>query len=203
MKKLTGILTATIAAAALFLGANTVANADTTITVGASAAPHAEILRHVQPQLKKEGVNLKIKVFDDYIMPNKALANGEIDANYFQHIPFLKDWNKKNHGTLVDAGDIHLEPIGVYSKKYKSLKKLPKNAKVYVSSNVSDYGRVLKLFKDAGLITLKKGTKLETATFNDIKTNKKNITFKHTFEAKLMPKLYESNEADATVINSN
>ena len=115
----------------------------------------------------------------------------------------MKDWNKKNHGTLVDAGDIHLEPIGVYSKKYKSLKKLPKNAKVYVSSNVSDYGRVLKLFKDAGLITLKKGTKLETATFNDIKTNKKNITFKHTFEAKLMPKLYESNEADATVINSN
>lgn len=203
MKKLTGILTATIAAAALFLGANTVANADTTITVGASAAPHAEILRHVQPQLKKEGVNLKIKVFDDYIMPNKALANGEIDANYFQHIPFLKDWNKKNHGTLVDAGDIHLEPIGIYSKKYKSLKKLPKNAKVYVSSNVSDYGRVLKLFKDAGLITLKKGTKLETATFNDIKTNKRNITFKHTFEAKLMPKLYESNEADATVINSN
>lgn len=95
MKKLTGILTATIAAAALFLGANTVANADTTITVGASAAPHAEILRHVQPQLKKEGVNLKIKVFDDYIMPNKALANGEIDANYFQHIPFLKDWNKR------------------------------------------------------------------------------------------------------------
>ena len=81
MKKLTGILTATIAAAALFLGANTVANADTTITVGASATPHAEILRHVQPQLKKEGVNLKIKVFDDYIMPNKALANGEIDAN--------------------------------------------------------------------------------------------------------------------------
>ena len=177
MKKLTGILTATIAAAALFLGANTVANADTTITVGASSAPHAEILRHIQPKLKKEGINLKIKVFDDYIMPNKALANGEIDANYFQHIPFLKE--------------------------YKSLKKLPKNAKVYVSSNVSDYGRVLKLFKDAGLITLKKGTKLKTATFNDIKTNKRNITFKHTFEAKLMPKLYESNEADATVINSN
>lgn len=203
MKKITGILTAAVAALALFAGVNTKVQADTTLTVGASATPHAEILRHVAPKLKKQGITLKVKVFNDYVMPNKALANGELDANYFQHTPFLKNWNKKNHGTLVSAGSIHLEPIGVYSKKYKSLKKLPKNATVYVSSNVSDYGRVLKIFKDAGLITLKKGTKIETATFDDIKTNKKNIKFKHTFEAKLMPKLYEANEADATVINAN
>lgn len=175
----------------------------TTITVGASANPHAKILEHVKPQLKKEGINLKVKVFDDYVMPNKALASKELDANYFQHKPFLNNWNKKNKGSLVNAGGVHLEPIGVYSKKYKNLKDLPQNSTVLVSSNVADYGRVLQIFKDAGLITVKKGVNLETATFDDIATNKKNLKFKHTYEAKLMPKLYESNEAAATVINAN
>ena len=132
-----------------------------------------------------------ISYYDDYIIPNKALANKEIDANYFQHTPFLNNWNKKNNGTLVSAGNIHLEPIGVYSKKYKSLKDLPKGATVNVSSNVSDYGRILTIFKDAGLITLKKGTNIETANFNDIATNKKHLKFKHSFEAKLMPRLYK------------
>ena len=176
---------------------------ETTLTVGASSTPHAEILKHVQPQLKKEGVNLKIKTFQDYVLPNKELASGDVDANYFQHKPFLDNWNKKNHGTLISAGNVHLEPIAVYSKKYKSLKDLPKGAKIYVSSNTADYGRILKIFKDAGLITLKKGTKLASANFDDIKTNKKHLKFVHTFEAKLMPKLYESNEAAATVINAN
>lgn len=200
IKRLLGI---TVAATALLLGVANTAKADTTLTVGASAEPHAKILEHVKPELKKQGVDLKVKVFNDYILPNKALANKELDANYFQHVPFLDNWNKKNNGTLINVGGVHLEPIGVYSKKYKSLKDLPKNATVYVSSNVADYGRVLQIFKDAGLITLKKGTNLTNATFEDIKTNKKNIKFKHTFEAKLMPKLYESNEADATVINAN
>ncbi|WGN88610.1 MetQ/NlpA family ABC transporter substrate-binding protein [Ligilactobacillus faecis] len=206
MKNFKKILGATLATAAVVFGGalfSQRAQADTTLTVGASSSPHAKILEHVKPELKKEGIDLKIKVFNDYILPNKALANKELDANYFQHTPFLTNWNKKNNGTLINAGGVHLEPIGVYSKKYKNLKDLPKNATVYVSSNVADYGRVLQIFKDAGLITLKKGTDLTNATFDDIKTNKKNIQFKHTFEAKLMPKLYESNEADATVINAN
>lgn len=206
MKNFKKILGATLATAAVVFGGalfSQRAQADTTLTVGASSSPHAKILEHVKPELKKEGINLKIKVFNDYILPNKALANKELDANYFQHTPFLTNWNKKNSGTLINAGGVHLEPIGVYSKKYKNLKDLPKNATVYVSSNVADYGRVLQIFKDAGLITLKKGTDLTNATFDDIKTNKKNIQFKHTFEAKLMPKLYEANEADATVINAN
>lgn len=206
MKNFKKILGATLATAAVVFGGalfSQRAQADTTLTVGASSSPHAKILEHVKPELKKEGIDLKIKVFNDYILPNKALANKELDANYFQHTPFLTNWNKKNNGTLINAGGVHLEPIGVYSKKYKNLKDLPKNATVYVSSNVADYGRVLQIFKDAGLITLKKGTDLTNATFDDIKTNKKNIQFKHTFEAKLMPKLYEANEADATVINAN
>ncbi|KRM95537.1 amino acid ABC transporter substrate-binding protein [Liquorilactobacillus aquaticus DSM 21051] len=203
-KKLAGLL-AVAASALLLVGCGKASSSEknTTITVGASSVPHAEILKHVQPQLKKEGVNLKIKVFQDYIMPNKALANKELDANYFQHIPFLDNWNNKNNGSLVSAGAVHLEPIGVYSKKVKNLKDLKDGATVLVSSNVADYGRVLTIFKDAGLITLKKGTKITSATFDDIKTNKKHLNFKHTYEAKLMTQFYKNGEGDAVVINAN
>ncbi|MBU7449207.1 MULTISPECIES: MetQ/NlpA family ABC transporter substrate-binding protein [Lactiplantibacillus] len=203
-KRILGLLA--VAATAILLvgcGKSSSESKTTTITVGASAVPHAQILKHVQPELKKEGVNLKIKVFQDYVLPNKALASKELDANYFQHIPFLKNWNKENNGTLVSAGKVHLEPIGVYSKKVKNLKDLKDGATVLVSSNVADYGRVLTLFKDAGLITLEKGTDLTSATFNDIKTNKRHLKFKHSYEAKLMPTFYKNNEGDAVVINAN
>ncbi|MFB9770210.1 MetQ/NlpA family ABC transporter substrate-binding protein [Lactiplantibacillus modestisalitolerans] len=202
-----GILGLLAVAATAFLlvgcGKSSDANKTTTITVGASSVPHAQILKHVQPQLKKEGVNLKVKVFQDYVLPNKALASKELDANYFQHAPFLKNWNKENHGSLVSAGSVHLEPIGVFSKKVKNLKDLKDGATVLVSSNVADYGRVLTLFKDAGLITIKKGTDLTSATFNDIATNKRHLKFKHSYEAKLMPQFYKNNEGDAVVINAN
>src|SRR5699024_6477746 len=118
-------------------------------------------------------------------LPNKELASGDLDANYFQHKPFLDNWNKKNHGTLVSAGNVHLEPIGFYSKKYKKLSDLPNGATILVSNNVADYGRVLQILKDAGLITLKPGTKIESANFNDIQTNKKNLKFKTDLEPKL------------------
>lgn len=192
-----------ITAVALLLVGCGKSTKETTLTVGASNIPHAQILKHVQPQLKKEGINLKIKVFQDYVLPNKDLANKNLDANYFQHIPFLDNWNKENNGTLVSAGKVHLEPIGVYSQKYKSLKDLPQNATVLVSNNVADYGRVLTLFKDAGLITLKPGTKITSATFSDIQDNKKNITFKTDLEPKLMPQFYQKGEGDAVVINAN
>lgn len=193
---------ATIAAGALLL-AGCGQKKETTLTVGASATPQAEILRHVQPQLKKEGVDLQVKTFQDYVLPNKELASGDLDANYFQHKPFLDNWNKKNHGTLVSAGNVHLEPIGFYSKKYKSLKDLPDGATILVSNNVADYGRVLKILQDEGLVTLKPGTKLESATFDDIQTNKKNLKFKHDLEPKLMTQFYKRGEGDAVVINAN
>ncbi|AVK63399.1 methionine ABC transporter substrate-binding protein [Lactobacillus sp. CBA3606] len=202
-KGILGLL-AVAATAILLVGCGKSASStSTTITVGASSVPHAQILKHIQPQLKKEGINLKIKVFQDYVLPNKALAAKELDANYFQHVPFLNNWNKENNGTLVSAGAVHLEPIGVYSKKVKNLKDLKNGATVLVSSNVADYGRVLTLFKDAGLITLKPGTDITSATFDDIKTNKKNLKFKHSYEAKLMPQFYKNNEGDAVVINAN
>lgn len=173
------------------------------ITIGASAVPHTEILKHIQPALKKEGVELDIKTFQDYVLPNKALASGNIDANYFQHGPFLKEWNEKNHGHLVSAGAVHLEPIAVYSKKYNSLKELPKHAKILVSNNVSDYGRVLQIFRDAGLITLKKGTDLTKAKFSDIAKNPKQLQFKTGYEPKIMPQLLKNKQGSAEVINSN
>ncbi|MBF7114708.1 MetQ/NlpA family ABC transporter substrate-binding protein [Pediococcus pentosaceus] len=204
MKKSRVLTALTIAATAVVLAAcGSTAKKTTTVTIGASPTPHAEILKHIQPELKKEGVNLKIKQFQDYVLPNKALASKDIDANYFQHTPFLKEWNAKNKGNLISAGSIHLEPIAVYSKKYKSLKDLPKNATVLVSNNVADYGRVLEIFKDDGLITLKKGTDSMNANFKDIATNKKNIKFKTGYEPKLMPQLYNNKQGDAEVINSN
>ena len=202
-KRILGLL-AVAATAFLLVGCGKSSSSKTTtITVGASAVPHAEILKHIQPELKKEGVNLKVKVFQDYVLPNKALASKELDANYFQHVPFLDNWNKENNGTLVSAGAVHLEPIGVFSKKVKNLKDLKDGAPVLVSSNVADYGRVLTLFKDAGLITLKPGTDITSAKFSDIATNKKHLVFKHSYEAKLMPQFYKNNEGDAVVINAN
>lgn len=204
-KKLLGILG--VAATAVVLGAcgnsKSSSSKTTTITVGASAVPHAEILKHVQPQLKKEGVNLKVKVFQDYVMPNKALAAKELDANYFQHIPFLAEWNKENKGSLVSAGGVHLEPISAYSKKVKNLKDVKDGATILVSSNVADYGRVLTILKNAGLIKIKKGIDITTATFADVTSNPKHLKFKHSYEPKLMPSIYKNGEGDVVFINAN
>ncbi|GAX08856.1 methionine ABC transporter substrate-binding protein [Secundilactobacillus silagincola] len=175
----------------------------TTITVGASPVPHAQILKHVQPQLKKEGVNLKIKVFQDYVMPNKALASKELDANYFQHTPFLNTWNKANHGTLQSAGGVHLEPISAYSKKVKNLKDVKDGATILASSNTPDYGRILTILQDAGLIKVKKGIDITTANFSDISSNPRHLKFKHSYEPKLMPSIYKNGEGDVDFINAN
>lgn len=203
-KRILGILG--IAATTVLLAAcgnNSSQSKTTTITVGASAVPHAQILKHVQPQLKKEGVNLKVKVFQDYVMPNKALASKELDANYFQHTPFLNQWNKANHGTLVSAGGVHLEPISAYSKKVKNLKDLKDGATVLASSNTPDYGRILTILQDAGLIKVKKGIDITTANFSDITSNPRHLKFKHSYEPKLMPSIYKNGEGDVDFINAN
>jgi len=176
---------------------------DKTITVGASPAPHAEILEKAKPLLKDKGYNLKIKTINDYTTPNKLLNKGELDANFFQHTPYLKT-DKKDKGYKIEsAGNVHLEPMAVYSKKYKSLKDLPKGATVYVSNNPAEEGRFLKFFVDEGLIKLKKGVKPENATFKDIAENKKDIKFNNKQSAEYLPKIYQNEKADAVIINSN
>ncbi|PAK42439.1 MetQ/NlpA family ABC transporter substrate-binding protein [Peribacillus simplex] len=173
------------------------------IVVGASNVPHAEILEEAKPLLKEKGIELEIETFQDYVLPNKALNNKELDANYFQHIPYLEGQIKENGYDFVNAGGIHIEPIALYSQKYKSIDKLPKGATIIMSSSVADHGRALSLLEKNGLITLKEGIDKTTATTKDIVENKKNLKFDADYEAALLPKIYESGEGDAVLINSN
>lgn len=176
---------------------------DNTLVVGASNTPHGEILEYVQPALEEEGINLEVVTYDDYVIPNEALEAGDIDANYFQHIPFFEEALEQNGYDFVNAGSIHLEPIGAYSQDYDSLSELPDGATILVSSNVSDYGRVLKQFQDEGLITVDESVDLTQATFEDIEENPHDFNFEYDYDPALMPTLYSNNEGDVVYINAN
>lgn len=202
MKKILS-LTSIIALVLVLAACGNGGKKDKSITVGASPAPHAEILEEAKPLLKDKGYDLKIKTINDYTTPNKLLNKGELDANYFQHTPYLDKDKKSKHYKIESAGNVHLEPMAVYSKKYKNLKDLPKGATVYVSNNPAEEGRFLKFFVDAGLIKLKDGVKIQDATFDDIKENKKHIKFNNKQSAEYLPKIYQKEKADAVIINSN
>ncbi|MGE6754297.1 MetQ/NlpA family ABC transporter substrate-binding protein [Rossellomorea sp. NPDC071047] len=173
------------------------------LVVGASNIPHAEILEKVKPVLEEKGIDLQIETYQDYILPNKDLDNGDIDANYFQTTPYMDLQMKENEYDFVNAGGIHIEPIGVYSKKYKSLEELPEGATILMSNSVSDHGRILTLLEKKGLITLKDGVENTQAQLEDIKENPRNLQFDYEYEAALLPQMYENEEGDAVVINSN
>lgn len=173
------------------------------LVVGASNVPHAEILEEAKPLLEEKGVELEVVTFQDYILPNQALNSGELDANYFQHIPYLESQIEENDYDFVNAGGIHIEPIGVYSKKYKSLDELPDGAKVLMSNSVADHGRILTMLEKEGLITLKEGVDKVKATIDDIEKNEKNLEFDTEYEASLLPQIYNNDEGDAVLINSN
>jgi ABC-type metal ion transport system, periplasmic component/surface antigen len=126
-----------------------------TLTVGATPVPHAEILEFVKPQMAKEGVDLKIKVFNDFIQPNQQLAEKNLDANYYQYRPFLDDYNKTRHTQLVPVVGVHIEPFGAYSVKYHAIKDLPDGATIAIPNDPVNTGRALVLLSEAGLISLK------------------------------------------------
>lgn len=173
------------------------------LTVGASSTPHAEILEQVAPLLLEEGIELEVTVFQDYVLPNTTVDNGELDANYFQHIPYLEGFNV-DHGTnLVNAGGIHIEPIGVYSKKYKSLDELPEGATIIMSNSVADHGRMLALLQTEGLIKLDESVDVSKATLEDIVENPKNLEFQTDIDPGLLVQVYNSDEGDAVLINTN
>ncbi len=208
MKKIVaGILTASLALSLAACGSNDKASSgdskETKLVVGASNVPHAEILEKAKPILEKEGVELDIQKYQDYILPNKDLDSGDLDANYFQTIPYLDQQNKDNGYDFVSAGGIHIEPIGVYSKKYKSLKDLPDGATILISSSVSDQGRILTLLESNGLITLKKGVNKSSAELKDIVKNPKHLKIDAKTSAEMLVQMYNNNEGDAVVINSN
>lgn len=175
----------------------------TTLKIGASNTPHAIILEKAAPLLKEKGIELDIQKYQDYVLPNKDLESSEIDANYFQHIPYLEQQIADNGYDFVNAGGIHVEPIGVYSKKYQSLEELPEGATFLISNSVADHGRVLSLLEAKGLITLADGIDKTAAELKDIVDNPKNFQFDANYEPALMPQLYNNDEGDALLINSN
>jgi len=152
MKKIFGFATTvllTVALAACGSDSNNSADStsasgeNTKLVVGASVTPHAEILEQAKPLLEKEGIDLEIKTFDDYILPNKALENGDIDANYFQHIPYLNKQIADNGYDFVNAGAVHIEPMGLYSKRISDISELAEGATVITSNSESDWGRII------------------------------------------------------------
>ncbi|MFL1781156.1 MetQ/NlpA family ABC transporter substrate-binding protein [Candidatus Hepatincolaceae symbiont of Richtersius coronifer] len=174
-----------------------------TLTIGATAVPHAEILEFAKPLLKEKGINLKIIVFQDYVLPNKALASKDLDANYFQHIVYLEAQNKEHKYNFISAGVVHIEPLGIYSKKYKKLEDIKSGATIIFSNSVADTGRAISLLQKAGLVILKPGVDPIRTTLEDIATNLKQSKIRNDVSPELLPRLYSSNEADLLIINTN
>lgn len=169
------------------------------ITVGASPAPHAEILKIAGEVLKDQGYELKIMEFSDYVQPNLALQDGSLDANYFQHKPYLDDFNVEKKTDLVSIGAIHYEPFGVYAGKTASLADLADGATIAVPNDTTNEARALLLLQDQGLIKVKDDAGL-AATPKDIAENPKNLKFKEIEAAQLVRALPD---VDVAVINGN
>lgn len=167
------------------------------ITVAATQVPHAEILEQVKPILKKDGIDLEIKVMQDYILPNKVVAEGEVDANFFQHVPFLEETNKKNRYQLVKVTGVHIEPLGAYSKKVKKISELPPRSIIAVPNDPTNLSRALLLLDSHGIIKLdnRDGDKTE-----------RNVVDWKTYvlkpvEAALLPRVLD--EVNLAIINTN
>lgn len=211
MKKLIAAICAFAVCASFVACGNSKNNlTDTYIKIGASPAPHADILRQAQPLLKEKGITLEIQEFDDYIIPNTALENGDLGANYFQHEPYLKDFNTQKDTHLTTAAFVHYEPLGVYPGKTADLDSLADGAKIGIPSDNTNGGRALLLLADMGLITLKDGLNLDYfrnaegelnfSEYDGIAENPKNLQFVAMEAANLAPSLID---LDLAVINGN
>ena len=173
------------------------------ITIGASSTPHSEILQEAQPLLEEEGITLNIEEYQDYVFPNDDLANGDLDANYFQHIPFLEQTISDTGYELDYIDGIHVEPMGVYSQGIESVEDIPDGAEVIISNSVADHGRILALFESEGLITLPEGADPEELSLDDIEDNPKNLTFSPDVDPAFLPEQYFAEEDVLVAINTN
>lgn len=196
-----GVAALAIAAATL-TGCSGNNSGDKTIKVAAVPTPHAEILNDVvKPLVEKDGYTLEVTEFNDYVQPNTATENGDVDANYFQHTPYLDSFNEENGTHLVSVEAIHYEPFGLYSDKIKDLKDLPDGATVAVPNDTTNEARALLLLEQEGLIELDKDAGIK-ATTKDIKSNPKNLKFKE-LEAASVAKNYQDKSISLAAINSN
>jgi D-methionine transport system substrate-binding protein len=170
---------------------------DKVIKIGVTPKPHEEIVNVAKPLLEKEGYTVEITEFNDYVQPNTAVAEGSLDANYFQHMPYLKEQNESKGFNLVSVGAIHLEPMGLYSKKIKSLDELKAGATIAIPNDPSNEARALRLLESKGIIKVAEG---ELVTPKDITENTKNLKFTE-LEAAAIPRSLD--DVDAAVINGN
>jgi len=194
-----GVLGATVVGLTACAGGDSGSGDNETLTVGASSTPHAEILNQVEDDLADEGYDLEVEVFDDYVLPDQALADGDLDANFFQHEPYLENFNEENDTDLVSAADIHFEPLGLYPGKTDSVDDIENGAEIAIPNDATNGARALLLLEDAGLIQLAEDSGI-TATVNDIEENPKDLELTE-LEASQIPRTVQ--DVDLAVINGN
>ena len=178
---------------------NSSGDGEVTLKVGASPLPHAEILNHIAPTLKEQGINLQVVEFTDYVLPNSQLNDKELDANFFQHVPYLEDQNATRGYNLVSVAGVHIEPFGIYSKSIASLEELKDGAKVAIPNDPTNGGRSLLLLAKHGLIELAESAGSDV-TIAEIKSNPRNLEFVE-LEAATLPRVLD--EVAIAAINTN
>ena len=208
MKKIVTILAAALFAVGALAGcgsdnassdSSSASGEKTVLKVGATAVPHAEILEQIKPELAKENIDLQIVEFNDYVQPNLTLNDGELDANFFQHQPYLDEFVAEHSVKLTSAGGVHIEPMGIYSNKVKAVDDLADGATVAIPNDPTNGGRALLLLAKAGVITLQDNNDIK-ATVQSITANPKNIQIQEV-EAAQLPRVLD--DVDAAVINTN
>lgn len=197
-RALTGIVAVAALAACGAQGGEAAADSKV-LTVGATPVPHAEVLEHVKPLLAQQGIELQVVTFTDYVQPNLALDAGELDANYFQTVPYLDSFNAERRTELTSVARVHVEPMGLYSQKRKSLGELRNGATIALPNDPTNTGRALLLLQSAGLIKLRPDAGID-ATVLDVAENPRNLRFRELDSAQLPRSLPD---VDAAVINTN
>lgn len=197
LKKLLSLTLAGVISASLLVGCSSTSGEDKTIKVGASPTPHAEILEVAKPLLEKQGYSLEVVEFDDYVLPNTSLAEGDLDANYFQHIPYLEQMNSEKDLKLTYTAKVHIEPMGIYSEKHDSLDEIKDGAKIAVPNDATNEARALQLLAKNGIIEV---ADKELITAKDITKNPKNVEIVEVDAASVPSSLAD---VDFAVINTN
>ncbi|MBE6081925.1 MULTISPECIES: MetQ/NlpA family ABC transporter substrate-binding protein [Tissierellales] len=198
MKKFSLILIA-ILIFTLLTGCGKKESAENVIKIGVSPEPHKAIVDLIKDDLEKEGIKLEVIEFTDYVKPNTALADKEIDANFFQHLPYMNEFKEKQNINIVSIGAVHIEPMGLYSKKYKSIDEIPNGSTIAIPNDPTNGGRALLLLQENGIIKLKDPDNI-LSTENDIAENPKNLKFE-ALEAAQLPRVL--GDVDGAVINGN
>lgn len=199
MKKLLTIILISVLTLSLLSGCSGKASSGNEIVIGVSPEPHSKLVSLIKDDLENEGIKVTIVEFTDFVKPNLALNDKELDANFFQHLPYLEDFNVKENINLVSLGNVHIEPMALYSKTAKSLDELKDGAEIAIPNDTVNGGRALILLEDNGLIKLKEGVGLE-ATEHDIVENPKNLKIT-AVEAASLPRHLDG--IDGAIINGN